>query len=126
MDKFYLAAVCLIPIAFQADPDEKKEADATKPIKRVKEEFASIPTAQAMALFNGKSVVLVRYGEFTCDASLLSQVKNSVRCWQPKGEGKDRLRIMSWSPATQAWRHQDLETKPASMREIEAIVAGLR
>jgi hypothetical protein len=124
MDKFYLA-VFLIPIAFQSSPGEKKDADAPKTIKRDKEEFASIRTAQEMARFNGKHVVLIRYGEFTCDASLLSQVKGSVRCWQPKGDGKDRLRVMVWHPASQTWPHQDIETKPASVKEIDTVIAAI-
>jgi hypothetical protein len=107
--------------------DKKRDGDdLTKPIKRDKEEFATIVSAQEMARFNGKSVILIRYGEFTCDASLLSRVKGSVRCWQPRGEGKDRLRIMVWHPASQAWRHQDLETRPAAVQEIETVVDYLR
>jgi hypothetical protein len=125
MTKSILATIlCLSLIA--ADKNKDDATDPPKPIKRDKEEFASIATAQEMARFNGKHVVLIRYGEFTCDGSMLSQVKGSVRCWQPKGEGKERLCVMVWHSASQAWRHRDLETKPASAKEIEAVVAALQ
>jgi hypothetical protein len=125
MTKSILVTILALSL-LAADKKKDDPVDLPKPIKRDKEEFDSLPTAQSMARFNGKSVVLIRYGEFTCDASLLSQVKGSVRCWQPKGDGKDRLCIMVWHPASRAWRHRDLETKPASVKEIEAVVATLR
>jgi hypothetical protein len=123
MTKSILATI--IALSLVAADRRKDDPEPPKPIKRDKEEFASISSAQAMARFNGKHVVLIRYGEFTCDASLLSQVKGSVRCWQPKGEGKDRLCVMLWHPASQAWRHRNIETKPALVKEIEAVVSHM-
>lgn len=128
-----LALILTAQLALCGDK-EKKEDEARAAMEMAKartknrpdkEEFKSLETAKGMARLTGKDCVMVRFGDFDC-LDVCPKVKGTVRCFQAKDAGKERLRVLVYNPADAGWYYEDIEKKPSHCADVEKVRDGLR